>query len=99
MALTQNWSEPDGSHDGGVSYGDGFCISWQRGPLSEAGRNGAFLIEVLEACRDQLAYFDSGKYACTENAAALEHLTQAIQLLEQRRQRRTDEGKLGTSVI
>ncbi len=92
-----NWTGEDGRHEGGVAYGQGFCISWQRGPTAENGRNGAFLIEVLEACKEQLAYFQEGKYDCEENAAALEHLEAAISLLEERRQRRVQEGKWGTS--
>lgn len=50
--LNKNWTNEDGTHDGGVSIGDKFTISWQRGPLGTDGidrRNGAFLIEVLEA--------------------------------------------------
>ena len=98
--VTQNWTDLDtGNHDGGVSYGEGFCISWQRGPLKEAGRNGAFLIDVLGACRSQLQHYQSGKFACDENQSALEHLDQAILNLESRLNRREQEGKLGTTEV
>ena len=49
---TWNWSDDDGNHSGGQSIGESYTIAWQRGPLKESGRNGAFLIEVLEALRD-----------------------------------------------
>lgn len=91
-----NWTNEDGSHAGGVSTGVGFTIAWQRGPLTEAGRNGAFLIEVLESCRCQLQYFQMSKYACDENLKALEHLDEAIFALKSRRDRRQAEGVLGT---
>ena len=94
-----NWTADDGAHDGGVSYGHGFCISWQRGPLNEAGRNGAFLIEVLEACLSQVVYFQSSKYACDENALAIEKLDEAIDALRSRRSRRASDGTLGTSKV
>ena len=96
--LNQNWAE-NGEHDGGQSYGPGFTIAWQRGPLTEAGRNGAFLSEVLDACRHQLAYFEYNRHACQENADALGHLEQAIALLEARRARRAAAGTLGTTQV
>jgi hypothetical protein len=90
-----NWVDEEGNHAGGVSSGVGFTIAWQRGPL-QVGRNGAFLIEVLQACESQLQHFQSGKFACRENEIALQHLSEAINALESRRQRRMAEGKLGT---
>lgn len=42
--------DENGNHQGGQSIGDSFTIVWQRGPLNESGRNGAFLIEVLGGC-------------------------------------------------
>jgi len=95
MTVNQNWTD-NGDHDGGVSYGPGYTISWQRGPLNEAGRNGAFMIEVLESCREQMIYYQSSKYACQENIEALAHLERAIASLESRRTRRANAGTLGT---
>lgn len=96
LPINQNWTNSDGTHDGGVSTGIGFTISWQRGGLNEAGRNGAFLVEVLESCYNQLNYFQNSKYACEENVEALEHLRNCITSLEKRRSRRNQEGVLGT---
>lgn len=97
--INQNWTNEDGTHAGGVSTGIGFTISWQRGPLNEAGRNGAFLLEVLGACKHQLAYYQDSKFACDENAIALNHVKEAIAALESRRNKRKDEGKLGTHQV
>lgn len=41
-AINKNWTDADGNHAGGQSIGNLFTIVWQRGPLKEAGRNGAF---------------------------------------------------------
>lgn len=95
-AINQNWTNDNGTHDGGVSTGTGFTISWQRGPINVAGRNGAFLIEVMEACHSQLEYFQNSGYSCEENTKALEYLEKAIQSLKSRRTRRESEGTLGT---
>lgn len=111
--FNQNWLNPDGTHDGGVSIGFGYTITWQRGPVLEdqdrelesdqtpkkGGRNGAFLIEVLKACRNQLRIYQDGKFACEENAKALSALDACIEYLEMRRDRRKEEGKLGTTQI
>jgi hypothetical protein len=34
MRLNKNWTNEDGTHDGGVAIGEKFTISWQRGPCS-----------------------------------------------------------------
>ena len=84
---------------GGQSCGIGFTIAWQRGALNIAGRNGAFVIEVLEAVRSQIEYFQeagNGKFACQENAEALFHVDQALNYLKDRRDRRLAQGTLGT---
>jgi hypothetical protein len=94
--INKNWTNEDGTHAGGVSTGIGFTISWQRGPLQEAGRNGAFLIEVLEACQSQLSYFQESSYPSQENINALESLEKCIEHLKSRRDRRQAEGTLGT---
>jgi hypothetical protein len=93
--LNKHWQTTDGKPDGGISNGIGFVISWQRGSL-EAGRNGAFLLEVLSACRSQLEYYQTGQFASTENELALDNLKTAIAHLERRLDRSKTEGVLGT---
>ena len=97
--INQNWTNSDNSHAGGVSTGVGYTISWQRGPLNEAGRNGAFLLEVLASCESQLEYFQNSPWACAENQEALDSLKNTIALLERRRAKREDAGTLGTHKI
>jgi hypothetical protein len=95
--INQNWTDENGLHDGGVSTGIGFTISWQRGALNEAGRNGAFLLEVLAACKHQLEYYaGQAQFQCAENDEALSALNAAISALEKRRSRRANQGTLGT---
>ena len=93
MNITNNFTDADGNHEGGTSYGKGYCISWQRG---EGDRNGAFLLDVLGACQEQLRYFQNSKFECPENDRALDHLYEAITALEARRDKRKAERTLGT---
>jgi hypothetical protein len=94
--IDKNWTDENGLHQGGVSTGIGFTIAWQRGPLNEAGRNGAFLLEVLESCRNQVLYFQDSQFACQDNLDALSGLGMAIEALSRRKSRRAAEGTLGT---
>lgn len=93
--INQNWQDADGNHQGGISTGTGFTIAWQRGSLS-TGRNGAFLIEVLEACQSQIDFVNQGKFNCTESTVASGLVSDAIKILNSRRARRQNEGTLGT---
>lgn len=101
-SIHKNWNDSSGAPDGGVSTGIGFTISWQRGPCplqpdgTQPDRNGAFLIEVLEACEAQLIHYQSGKFNCHENADALDNVGRALKALRSRLNRRADGGKLGT---
>ncbi len=82
--------------DGGIATGIGFTIAWQRGALNVEGRNGAFILDVLQVCQKQLEYYQSRQFACEENAQALQYLVGAIDTLESRRNRRDTAGTLGT---
>ena len=97
--VSHDWLNDDQTHDGGQSFGPGFCIAWQRGPLMESGRNGAFLLDILRVCAARIIHYQAGKFACDENDVALEHLNQAIASLESRLSRRESEGKLGTTKV
>lgn len=96
MVIHANWTDANGKPDGGVSTGVGYTISWQRGALDPNGRNGAFLIEVLEACKTQLEFYEEGEFNCEENKAALKHVVQAIEVLNTRKDRRDKAGILGS---
>lgn len=86
----------NGKPDGGVSYGPGYTISWQRGPTTK-GRNGAFLVDILQVVQAQLHYYQNLEgFQCEENEAALSHIRKAQKLMELRRTRREVQGVLGT---
>lgn len=86
--FSRHWEKLYGAPDGGVSFGPGFVISWQRGALDINGRNGAFLLDILAVCQTQLEYYEEGDFACTENKEALDHLNACIRTLESRHQNR-----------
>jgi hypothetical protein len=89
---SHHW-ETEGKPDGGQSYGIGYCIAWQRGSILEQGRNGAFLIEVLEACLDELKH-KNNQFPCHENIEAIGHLKLCLGKLNARLNRRREEGTL-----
>ena len=97
----EHWDDSDGNPAGGVTTGCGFTISWQNGPLvkDDGNRkhpNGAFVEDVIEAVRGRLDYYQAGKFACAENAHALNHLHLALSYLENRTIRRIAAGVEGT---
>lgn len=89
--------EKDGRPDGGVAYGPGYTITWQRGPLLW-GRNGALLLDIVDVIINQINDFQVQfpDFACEENESALLYLQHVREALVQRRDRRLSEGKLGT---
>jgi hypothetical protein len=97
--INKTWVNDEGFPDGGVSTGIGFTIAWQRGRVDkdwEDSRNGAFLIEVLEACKHQLDGYQNKAWACQENTEALAHLNLCIYSLKSSCSRREAQGILGT---
>lgn len=98
----EHWHDHKGNPAGGVSSGRGIAISWQNGPLGRHGSkerkepNGAFVADVLEACRGRIEHFQEGKFACNENEQMLYHIKEAIALEKKRTQRRINEGTEGT---
>lgn len=97
--LSEQWSDVNGNPAGGVTSGRGFTISWQNGPLGRGAErrepNGAFVEDVIAAAADRIRFYQSCKFACGDNAEALEHLEIAIKALKRRtqdRERREVEG-------
>lgn len=95
-----NWNTEDGKPDGGVAYGSGFSISWQKGPLRHDGhenpQNGAFVETVLCACLSRLEYYQTSQFRCEENQQAIDHINVALAALRRRTDRRVDAGVEGT---
>ncbi len=74
-------------------------LTFQDGPIKEAGINGVMDENLLAILIDRLTGFQSGKYACQENATALSKCKSALVMLKARTIRREKEGKEGTHKI
>ena len=90
-----------GCPEGGQTFGTGFAISWQRGPLGRGEAreepNGAFVEDVIAAAKDRLEFYQESRFANGYNAVAIEHLRMALDSLNQRtidRESRKVEGTL-----
>ena len=87
---------------GGCSFGTGFTISWQRGPLGKEGSperlppNGAFVEDVIDAVIARIEFYQAGKFACAENEEALINLRNAAGVLNSRTKTRKAQGVEGT---
>lgn len=97
---SDHWNDDQGKPSGGQSYGDGFAIAWQRGPLGRGddrkAPNGAFVETVIAAVIDRIEFYQSGEFACDENAHALEHLHNALSDLDARTRNREARQVEGT---
>jgi len=71
-------------------------ISFQNGPIQEAGFNGLIGEVLLAILEDRLLGFQSGPFACRENALALTHLQECMMWLQKRTLDRMKRGVEGT---
>lgn len=71
-------------------------LDFQNGPIKEVGVNGVTQEALLEICADRLRSFQSGQYACRENALALTKLEEAQLWLQKRTLDRLRRGVEGT---
>lgn len=72
-------------------------ISFQNGPIKEAGVNGCHQEDLIAIAIDRLEHFQKGEYACRENALALTKLEEAMHWLRHRTNKRVAAGTEGTS--
>ena len=72
-------------------------VSFQKGPVNEEGVNGIFMEDLLEICRHRLQCFQSGKFACRENALALTKIEESLHWLNHRTKDRQTRNVEGTS--
>ena len=101
---SQHWSTPEGHPEGGSSYGTGFAISWQNGPLTkEIGGtkkrylpNGAFVETVVGAVLDRLLCYQDSKFRADENEEAIQYLQAALRIMHRRTADRKKRGVEGT---
>lgn len=72
-------------------------ILFQKGPRNMMdSQHGVLDVDLLEIVRDRLKCFQSGDYACRENACALTHIEEALMWLNKRVEDRAERGVLGT---
>ena len=73
-------------------------ISFQNGPRNDPKSiSGVLDTDLLEIVRDRLTGFQSGDFACRENACALTHIEEALMWLNKRVTDRAQRGVLGTN--
>ena len=73
-------------------------IIFQNGPINEAGVNGISNEALLAIVEDRLVGFQSGQYACRENAVALTKIQEAMMWLQKRTRDRMARGVEGTHI-
>lgn len=73
-------------------------ISFQNGPIAEAGVNGVTHEALLAIVLDRLECFQKGQYACRENAIAFTKIEEALLWLQRRTMKRMARGVEGKSM-
>lgn len=71
-------------------------ISFQQGPIQQAGVNGCTNEDLLEIVFHRLECFQAGSHPCDENQQAMVHILEALRLLYQRTAQRRAQGVEGT---
>ncbi len=77
-------------------HGRNCIISFQNGPIGEVKVNGISNESLLAIVEDRLLGFQSGPYACRENAIALTKIQEAMMWLHKRTRDRMARGVEGT---
>lgn len=72
------------------------ALRFQNGPIAEVGPNGISNEALLAIVIDRLESFQSGPFACRENALALTKLQEAMHWLHHRTRARMARGVEGT---
>lgn len=78
-------------------HGRNCIISFQNGPIAEVGVNGISNEALLAIVEDRLLGFQSGPFACRENAVALTKLQESMMWLQKRTRDRMARGVEGTN--
>ena len=74
-------------------------VQFQKGPVQEQGVNGGSIEALAAVVIDRLEGFQSGPYACDNNADALAHFTAGLEILKARTAGRQARGVEGTSTV
>lgn len=98
-----NWLDENGNPAGGLVEGTGMSILWQNGPLGRGEDrqepNGAFVETVIAAALQRIQFYQSGKFACRENALAITKLEEALHWLNHRTAAREARAVEGTHAL
>lgn len=74
-------------------------VSFQNGPIAEAGVNGVTQEVLLAIVIDRLRCFQKGPFSTKANACALTHVEEALHWLQQRTIERMRRGVEGTHQV
>lgn len=90
-----DWLTPDG----GMNDTKPNCLTvrFQNGPIKEFGINGITQEALLAIVIDRLRGFQSGQFACEDNASALASCESALSVLQNRTRTRIARGVEGTN--
>lgn len=96
---SEHFNDASGAPAGGTTYGRGFAIGWQNGPLGRGDDrkepNGAFVEDIIKAAIDRIDYYQASQFASDYNGRARYHLARALAALNERtadREKRDVEG-------
>ncbi len=82
MITSNHFTDREGNPAGGSTYGNGFAIAWQNGPLGRGADreepNGAFVEDIIKAAIDRVEFYQRSKFACERNEITLVNLNQAL---------------------
>ena len=93
LDMDKNPSQPAGCQYGEIN------LLFQNGTIPENGVNGVTQEVLLAIVADRLRSFQSGPFACKENACALTHIEEAMHWLQQRTIKRMRRGVEGTHTV
>lgn len=97
---SQHWNDAQNRPAGGSTFGNGFAISWQNGPLGRGPErkepNGAFVEDIIAAAKDRLEYYQKSEFACYANEDAIDYLDEALKVLDERTREREQRQVEGT---
>ena len=103
---SHHWLDQENQPAGGVSFGPGYSISWQNGPLGgrapyEKARkpNGAFVEDILAIVKDRIEFYQKSKFGCEENETAIAFIELALEKLDERTENREKRQVEGTHQV
>lgn len=100
MITSNHFTDSEGNPSGGTTYGVGFTIGWQNGPLGRGEDrqppNGAFVEDIIAAAINRIEFYQASKFACQRNQETLAHLRAALASQNGRTAAREARGVEGT---